>query len=243
MAKILTVDEYVAVSVRRWPRLFASTSYELSKFKVLDHIFNVLGNGLTLEHFLREALSEGERASVEPFFRCQTLLHGFKEMKDGWPRGYPSEVIAEEDKGKYPEIVFWVEQKTHNIEVPYPHFEREGSMVWGSGDVKFEQLGEEWRRGADWYYARCQAFFEDEERVKHYYFAFPGERDDVIMEGWKSVLKQKGELVLRYVEEYGRVPMGKKDWEAFCCFAWEKQRQEILAFIHETRMMLQVQLF
>jgi hypothetical protein len=55
---IITPEQYIDYATYNHPTLYASPSYEQSKLKVLDHMFNVIGNGITDSEFFTTPLTE-----------------------------------------------------------------------------------------------------------------------------------------------------------------------------------------
>lgn len=246
MTKLLTPDEYVTRSITRHPSLYASVSPEIAKLAIYDHTFNVIGNGLLLEDFQYEAPTPEEYAQAAKWFSCSKLFAGYTQVvtEDNWTRpvGVPSVYVLEEEKANHPQVLYWVKYLSRTRFVPYPNFQKQYSQVWDSKEFNLTMLSSEWAKAADWFYAQCQAFFLDEEQVLHYFRAFPGQYPlENVLREWRAALKKYDSteaISQAYGYEFEGDPSNDDDVARFCVRGWVQHREQVLAFLAETRDLL-----
>lgn len=82
MIHMLTPDEFVVRAVNKYPALYATSSYDDVKFKVLDHTFNTIGNGVYMEHFAGEPVTQEEIAAAQKWFKCSRAAYGYMKTND-----------------------------------------------------------------------------------------------------------------------------------------------------------------
>ncbi len=250
MKHILTPEEYIIRSVNSHPSLYASSSYDTTKFKVLDHLLNTIGNGLETESFVDESVSEDEMVAAQKWFNCTRAAYGYLKVKklyenSDWvaPDGGPEMVVPVNEMNKHPEIVHWLEFDCKATCIPYPNFQKQYSAVWDKRDIQFTELGVEWAKAAKWYYSKCKEFFLDAELVKQYHQAFPkpteNETQRTIKDYQKFMTDTKRypnaeEISRAYECEFIGDPNNDQDVSAFIVKLWKKEHQRIMCFIEET---------
>lgn len=251
MKRILTADEYILRSVSEHPSLYASPSSEESKFRVLDHILNTIGNGADMASFEGIPLTKKKVSATQKWFRCERAAYGYtktKEIGSGefkWtvPDGDYKVVAPVDELSNYPEIIHWVEFDTGHKRDPYPNFSKKYSAVWDKGDVKFEALGKEWAEAAIWYYEKCQEYFSDPRSYNSYHSAFPCDTEDKTNRTIKDYMSYIGSvdkyptnnaITEAYECEFIGDRTNKDDVAAFITRRWEKEHKRILDFIEDT---------
>ena len=251
MTNIMTPDEFIIRAVNAYPSLYAAPSYDAVKFKVLDHIFNTIGNGLYMEHFEGEPCTEEEIAAAQKWFTCKRAAHGYmKTRKLGgddieWvvPVGDPEVTVPVYEMVNHPEIVHWVEFDCVGKFAPYPNFKKQYSMVWDDRRINFAMLGNEWAQAAIWFYNQCRDYFMDDDRVKPYHSAFPKaskrETTNTISDYKKSIgdttkYPTNDDISKAYACEFIGDRTSDDDVAAFITRRWNAERQRILNFIDET---------
>jgi hypothetical protein len=249
-------DKYVFKCISEYPTLYGSTSFKTSKLKVLDHIFNVIGNGYA-DHNLHEILDVSNldisKKYIAKYLKCSGVWYGYKESNikrinisgEEWVyhSGEPEEfyLTNADDKVNYPEIADWIFSK-YNSFCPYPNFQKEYSMVY---DCKtFWNLDKSWFYAALCYYKECKKWF-----IKHefeYSSSFPckqkssTERRVKDMQQYLSQKKYKNnsEISKAYNCEFTGSIDNYQDVFNFLVKLWEKEKNRINIFIDETIKLL-----
>lgn len=247
--RILTPEEFIIRAVNAYPSLYAAPSYEDAKFRILDHTLNTIGNGLYMESFMGEPVTEEETVAAQKWFRCEQAAYGYLKTRkfgedDGWemPEGDPEVVVPVEEMKDHPHIVYWVEFDCTAKRDPYPNFQKQYSTVWDNRDIKFAQLGKEWAQAAAWFYSKCHDFFLDSNRVKSYHTAFPKpterETKNTIADYRRFMGVDKyptnEDITKAYECEFIGDRNNDEDVAKFITRRWNKEHQKILNFLHET---------
>lgn len=252
MTTIIKPTDFIIRAVNNYPSLYAAPSYDDSKFKILDHAFNTIGNGLYMSSFIGNPSTQQEISNAQKWFRCERAAYGYEkcttiecgEYSYPRPSGDPSVVVPLYEMPDHPQISRWVEFDCGAKESPYPNFKKEYSMVWDARDINFSDLGIEWVDAAIWYYTKCKEFFLDVEQSKQYYTAFPcsnERRTKNTVKDYKEVLskyKDADAITAAYEVEFIGDPHSDADVYSFIERRWLKEKQRILDFIEETLLRL-----
>jgi hypothetical protein len=243
--------EFVVRCVEKFPSLYASPSYGMVKFKVFDHVFNTIGNGLFLEDFTGKKISNDDVLNVIHWFNCEKASYGYEEFEEiNFDSGVFKKAIGDSvvvclfsDKDKHPNIKVWVDFDCCIERNPYPNFTKQYSIVWNSKDFDFSSMGKEWIEEAIWFYEECLKYFLDPERVKSYHYFFPQKNDYQN----KDLIDFTRKLIASYEKyptnedisnDYGVEFVGDRDNYSdlynFSIKVWEKEFNRILDFINET---------
>jgi hypothetical protein len=234
--KILTPDEYVVNKIQSYPTLVLSETYETSKLKVFNQLFNVIGNGVRDDEELLEQISGEPMVLSEKAFK-ETYWYGYDiDLTEK----HCIELVTdcyESDKLNYPKVSDWIELKIYPFN-PYPNFQVEYSTVYQC--PIFLTLGEEWIRAALHFYKHCKEWFKT--NWQYYHLAYPqmGENGND-----KSKFQQKDmmEWLEKYstheevTEAYGVEYDG--DVDKFMKKRWEKELNRINDYIDSTIRMLE----
>ena len=248
MTTIIKPTDFIIRAVNNYPSLYAAPSYGDSKFKILDHVFNTIGNGLYMGSFIGDPATPQATSDAQKWFQCERAAYGYEkcstieygEYSYSRPSGDPSVVVPLYEMPDHPQISTWVEFDCGAKESPYPNFKKEYSMVWDVRDIKFSDLGVEWADAAIWYYTKCKEFFLDDVRSKKYYSAFPStnERDTKkTVKDYMEVLSKyesADAITAAYEVEFIGDPHSDDDVSSFIERRWMKEKQRILSFIEET---------
>lgn len=250
MTSILTPEEFIIRAVNSYPSLYAAPSYDEAKFKVLDHVFNTIGNGMYMESFMGGPVSDEEIAAAQKWFACDRAAYGYMKTKTlgegahSWemPEGEPTVVVPVDEMKNHPEIVYWVEFDCDGKRDPYPNFQKQYSMVWDVRDINFVMLGREWAQAAGWFYNRCRDYFMDDGQVQSYHSAFPKDNErettNTIADYKRFMTVDKyptnADISKAYDCEFIGDRNNDDDVAAFIARRWNAERQKILDFIYET---------
>lgn len=251
MSKILTPEEFIIREVNKFPALYASDSYDETKFRIFDHVFNVIGNGLFTESFIGEPVTQDEIQQAQKWFNCKRAGYGYKDVIEVPYRG-KTRIVPDPDKNEqyivapieefnnHPEINLWIEFACDEAKVPYPNFDKKYSLVWD--DNMLDSCDKSWIKAAGWFYSKCHDFFLDDSRVSQYYYAFPTgnlNQDKKRIESFKKNMSfEKCPTNDDISKAYGCEFIGDRnnddDVSNFIAKRWQQELQEILNFIGET---------
>jgi hypothetical protein len=230
---MLTPTQYVHNQVMMYPSLFAAPSYENAAFKVFDHLFNTLGNGINeLKEFEVEAQECDKR-----YFTGEPIYYGYVEAEEIGGKLYPTLgqhaiTVLESDLRLHPEIKVWTDIRMTRRNAPYPNFKKEYSMVYSPC---FRSVDYKWLDAAVWFYNECLTFFSGD--CSSYPYAFP-----------KSTKHDTDLAILNQLEAFGKRSHEEisRDWEfpyngdieKFMKGKWQWELERIRGFIIETIGML-----
>ena len=160
---IITPEQYIDFATYNYPVLYASTSYEQSKLKVLDHLFNVIGNGINETEFYTKPLTKLQTLETQKWYSVDKVWSGYKrvcitDLSFVFP-DYSHLPIYAVEPNDCEEVKLWRESDVSYKFEPYPNFKKEYSLVW-KYDMK--TFGNEWIEIAIWFYEKCKEWFETE---------------------------------------------------------------------------------
>ena len=250
MEKILTPEEFIIRFVNEHPALFASSSYDETKFRIFDHVFNVIGNGLTTKHFMGKPLTQCEIETAQKWFSCKRAGYGYTKIIETLYRG-KTIVVADpdaneqpivapiQDFNKYPNVMHWIKFECDQGKIPYPNFKKPYSMIWDNRQIEFSSLGNDWNNAAIWFYKKCHNFFLDDSLVSQYSYAFPSEnaiRDKKSIEGLKNYLSferypTNDDITNAYHCEFIGDRNNDTDLFAFAVRRWKQELQKHCFFL------------
>lgn len=234
-----TVKQYVHHNVANYHILFASSSYDVSKFSVFDQLLNVIGNGIRSNENLIEHLNI-EIVDATRFFK-EPVTTGYYKLIDYGSGYFHADISGESvtcfisEKNQYPEVKRWVDYELkEEFKMPYPNFTKEYSLVWRCPE--FLNLDSEWKESAIWFYKKAREIISNRE--KEYSYAFPLETE---LKNKNTIDNQIAMFGNRTNEEVSR------DWQhpydgdivKFLTTRWQKEKQRIFDFIDETIEMLE----
>lgn len=245
---VLTPDEYVVFSVNQYPALYASPSYESTKLKVLDYVFNVVvGDSLYGECMYLKVRAE-DFSNAEKWFSCSEIAFGYVKVKEvvscnrKITIGVGDCITVPSAEVEYTTgIAHWSFMKCKEFKTPDPCFKEEYSLVWCQ-DGKFLEFGSAWIEAAIHYYLWCLSYFQDPVRYSSYHYAFPGNNE---AENLKRVrFYQESLSPEKYpTNEDISVACGcqfvgdrsnAEDVAAFASRRWNLERERIITFVEKT---------
>lgn len=242
--KFYTPEQYILKSLDLYPTLYSHSTYDEVKFHVLDHVLNVIGNGITKLSDFKYHDYDFDRA--RQFITNETIYTGYlKEDCDIKQSGKYEWIMPKfrslqnihyhakaSDRSKYPDVFYWLES-TRIPRVPYPNFEYEFSLVWSKKKFNFFKLGQEWVDAAIWYYQKCFEFFESDQSCE-YSLAFPQADEkstDRYLKDFQRMIKTYPDYE-SISEAYELIYLGD-DYE-FLCRRWIQESTRIKSFIIDT---------
>ena len=239
--KLYTPEQYILRAVSRYPTLFAGYDYDDTKFRVLDQLLNVNGNGIRNDKELLEHLEYHEFDEVDAarYTTGEPVYYGYYEVimigDTMLPApGGESISVLESDRDQHPDVKLWREVTRYKRD-PYPNFKKDYSIVWRSD---FKALGPEWCKAAIWFYTKCRGYFLGDCRGYHY--SFPKydtylDRDvtDRTLKDFQERIAGKYESYEALSEAYGVEGYNGDDYD-FLSRRWQREKNRILTYINET---------
>jgi hypothetical protein len=120
---------------------------------------------------------------------------------------------------------------------PYPNFSKQYSLLW---EVSLDVFPVEWLEEAQWFYTKCQEFFES-EKAGYYHSAYPNlqPRNSNTLEDWTKALEKRRKPEQTDEEFYAVVSKDYEcpyygDIEDFLIRRWKGELDKIMTFIKET---------
>lgn len=238
-----TPDQAILKFLGMYPSLYSDSTYDLVKIRVLDYIFNTVGNGIYSSNSFE--YQDYDFESSKKYITDETLCYGYHEEDIDRKIITPNEelycitksnskpiVCLTSEKDQYHDVVYWLDQKRYN-KVYHPNFEKNYSLVW---NPLFKNLTQEWIDAAIWYYTQAQNYFNNNPTDFHY--AFPNSKTTVEkqikeFEHFIKDYKSYAEISKAYELEY------TGDSYDFLSRRWQVELKRIQDFIQETLIMLE----
>ncbi len=237
---LISPDQFIKASICQFPTLYACETFEYSKFRVLDQLLNVIGNGIQVDEELDEYLFLEKVPDFSDYERYihEEIYYGYEKVRamEGsdvlFPEG-DSITCVESCKHLYPNVKKWVHCKKIKEKAPYPNFKKEYSTVYRTN---FERLGNEWIDAAIWFYQEAKVLLEQYESTYHYAYPCATERET---ENRKAdQLKAFGERTNEEISRDWEFPYDG-DIDKFLVGRWQKEKTRIFEFIATTISKLQ----
>ncbi len=253
---MMTPEEYVYSKIQSSPDFYIKEDFEITKFNIYDELFNSLNSHNGTEEFIDtiSKIKEIDYSRVERLLKEPTYI-GYKNVEelDLCDRTILLPItetciargILEDEKGNYPEVIFWQKNSTKNLNEimnerkgliintkfgPYPNFKKEYSTLWINKDELFDKLSQEWIKEIIWFYQTSLDAIENGCFKDHIEFPTGSEKEDEkIIEEYKKILKNQSleEISKNYNCEYNyNIP-------EFLSKRWIKTKMEYKNFINE----------
>lgn len=248
-------EEYLHCKVIQFPSSLSSTSPENSKFKALDHLLNVIGNGIRDDEELAEELNSVVAVNKQNAMRymCESteIVIGYKDTMLIGDRvaGTPDSemiVLLKEDVHLYPWIKHTLSLNVKDKKDPYQNFSKEYSLIYQA--PLFLTLSNDWIESAIWFYEKCLNYFQTDECATYHGNPTHNHIDEFV-----------DFFIQRYAEKYTKNPeLLSLDWnnvsfegtdfynrEAIAnmyLHQWDMNKQNIIHFIKETIALLKTHL-
>lgn len=248
----ISIDQYVISTIYKFPSLFNDMNYYQSKMKVLDHLLNTIGNGISNGDELLEHLSDINNDltmdDIKPYITGEPLFYGYFDVttytdkETGEIHHHPANISksiisTEADKVNHTDVVLWLSVLHYKFR-PYPNFLKGYSTVYRC--PSYLNLHKSFIEGAIEFYKYClELLIEDETR---YHNSFPCASDAET----KLRLRELRQHLNTYSsneqisEEYGVTFTG--DLYQFEVDRWNKEKSRIILFINETISLLKAHL-
>ena len=259
----LSVEEYVYGRILIFPTSYANKDFELAKFRVLDHLFNTLGNGCRNIEDFQEGLFKkqeidiirAERLCLEPtydgyeeveIFKADTMEFKFPKSETNIARN-----VFEEEKEKFPSVIYWIKNDPNEKDLediflerkdifintkfrPYPNFQKKYSILWNEPET-LKCLNIEWLNSLIWFYETSLTSIN--EGCFRDYSEFPT--------GSSKEDKRRIDEMLKFTKDKSYETISKDyelffdgNMEDFLTRKWLKTKKEYETFINETILLL-----
>lgn len=255
---LLTPEEYVYLMISKYPTLYAKSDFELSKFKVLDNLFNSLNSSTNdIEDFV-DTISKKREVDIEKskrylnetsfvgYSKVNEIDLGSRVLKTPDFSSIVIENIFEEDKKNYPEVIHWIgsnpkldkidimeERKGLNIEAkfrPYPNFSDKFSILWNNKDEMLNILSEDWIKEIVWFYKSSLEAINQGCFKDYQEFPTGSQKEDQIrIEEMKQFVRNK--TFEQITKDYEIEYNG--DMEDFLTKKWLKNKDHYINFINK----------
>lgn len=251
MSNIISPDDYIIRMVNTFPSIFASPTYKESKLRIMDHMFNTIGNGVSMKELSGEPATVEEQQQANRWFNCTKAAYGYKSDptpgKWRYETGDPDVVVPVGEKNQHPEINHWVDFDTYTApHVIYPNFTKQYSLVWDSRKFTFCHLGAHWGQAAIDFYTECRNLLisgEDCHFDRTFPSSDPAADDELVHEYLTSLLDTEkyptNEIIsTTYNCLFDGDRTDYQDVYKFLARRWEQRRANYIKFVDETIEML-----
>jgi hypothetical protein len=234
MSDFFTPDDYVLCQVDRHPSLYADTTFEGSKLRVLDQLFNVIGNGINDVDALVNCVKKREfnRDRAIRLTAGEKVFYGYYEVRDFGSGVYigkgESITVVDSERHQHPTVVDWLCCGVTPWR-PYPNFSKRYSNVFAD-DFK-TKVNDEWVGAAVWYYKKCLEWFETNSQMYHgaYPSINPARDAQYVLDMFKQ--RDKYETDEEFSKAYGVEYTG--DMDDFMRRRSDKTKASAIEFINE----------
>ena len=207
--KILDINSAINMCINMHPTLYNGKTFEDSKLKVLNHLFNVIGNGIReLEDFIERfqynecytkhyETPKKEYTNGTPLYRLYTEVE--KKFDDFlWPK--PDSLLegaySEEDLINV-EYEVKIPVSFHEFH-PYPNFKKEYSTIW-----KFSEIfDKDWLLNIKWFYEKCLDYHKS-DRIYSDFQAIP---KDFNNPKWEVRIEEQ-------IKSFNRTSKKRRSWD------------------------------
>lgn len=232
---MLTAENYIYSCIAQWPTLYAANSFDEAKMKVMNHLLNVIGNGIRDNEELAEHLNGYEQGQTpQDKYRALKFIEEdfYSGCSEDWEQFVDSlEEELETNKIKYPQMKW---RKYDNIRKysfnPYPNFQKEYSLIYNCSD--YLKLDKSWILVAIEYYQNCLIRFQEDQ--KDYHSRWPSENPEKTK---KDFLSHFGNKTNEQISKDYEFPFDG-DLDKFLTGRWQKEKARIIIFIEETIQLL-----
>lgn len=215
-------------------------SYEDAKLAVIDHFFNVIGNGInTTEDFLNYICIEDSNKSdseIAALFHMEHNIDSSEYFHNEFNSLLKKNGISEEAINN---LENKLKQKDKVNFFPYPNFKKEYSRIYY---IDFNRLGEHkesWIKTVQSFYETCIEWFNSEKSLNHFN-AYPTnnkDRDNYRLQEMKDYLSKKyknleegnEELYKKIAKDYG-IQSFNGDVHQMLCDMWIKNKEQWIKF-------------
>ena len=219
----MTFENHVKKSVAKYPSLYRTDDFEQSSLLVMNHTFQVLGNGLSWagENGYITDMQYGQES--DNIYVNEAICDVAFEMVWGLPYTLDFEGV---DGHK------WYTDASSYLSHPYPCFQKKYSCFW-EGGFDFIQL--DWLQAGIRWIKWCQEFFADSTRVTLYgnYHLSPANQRG-LKESVLDKMNEHGWSVDKVRTEYICPIFTGDNWEEFSTYRWEQELKSVNEYLSET---------
>lgn len=143
--KIPSLDDYCKSTIVKYPEIYYRENFNISKLLILDHLLNVIGNGIYSDNEFLKYIT-----------KYIILDSTYKE----WLKTNEN-LYKQRNKLKSEKINVDLE----SYFFPYPNFNKEYSTVYKLNIL--HKLNKDWITGFIWFYTECQVIFDNYNSNKY----------------------------------------------------------------------------
>lgn len=241
----MTPEQYVQNQILEYPSLYACSSFEESKFRIFDQLFNAIGNGISSKTFKKIVeddfvLSEQDIEKLKEYTSTDDFAYGYTEDQlVEWngqkvPNMYIGTtfiIVPQSKQEQYPHIAHWVPFSSNHRYQMHSNFDKEYSLCWDGKYTKY--LNKEWIESLIWFYEKCHDLFNKENIAEYYSSAFPEtteKKTQIRIRDFLSFIKDYSNE--KVSKEYGLEYYGDPD--EFLRRRWNIEKIRIIKFIEKT---------
>jgi len=159
---LITLEKCFAYYLNKYPRLYLSSSLELSKMKFYDHFLNTIGNQFKKVEDLYSDLSlaDTDMFDIPEKYISDTDIYCCYFSED---KRYTTNYIflTEEEASLNPLVVTKTKIKKNDFFLPFDNFNKKYSIVWTSEIDNFDLPS---LKEILWFYTECQKHFHSDDK-------------------------------------------------------------------------------
>lgn len=191
---MLSPERFIVSYIEQNQDYYHMFSYEDAKLAVMDHIFNVIGNGIHNTRQFTQYISIKDSGKSEE--EVAELLNGFQKIPDNILKRF-EEVLQKINTSteKAESFKRELKQKEKIDFNPYPNFDKDYSTIYF---LNFNRLGkhkESWIKAIQDFYQYCIEYLNSDKSLNNFY-AYPSNSEDknkIKVDEMKDYLSRKYE--------------------------------------------------
>jgi hypothetical protein len=234
--KLFTPEQYTKYQIVKYPALFSGvgTTYEIARVRIMDQLFNVIGNGILDDDDLLNTLEYNSdwKSYSSKYFEQEIYYVADEEIK----LGAPTSMLAEDVSKWKPKMLFERNKILTSMPIsqfdPYPNFKKEYSLAYKC--PLFLSLEKNWITEAIWFYEQCKEFFKSTPGLYHYAFPKDNDNNDRIVREQEEYF---GNRTHEEISKSWKYPYDG-DTHKFLTGKWQKELVSINEFIDNSIKLL-----
>lgn len=238
---MLSAERFIVSYIEQNQDFYHMFSYENAKLAVMDHIFNVIGNGI---HNTRQFIQYiSIKDSGKPEEEVAELFSGFQKIPDNILKGFEEILETINDSTEKAESFKRELMQKERIDFnPYPNFNKDYSTIYF---LDFNRLGkhkQSWVKAIQDFYQYCIEYLNSDKSLNNFY-AYPSNSEDKNkrkIDEMKDYLSRKyngfdegnEDVYNQIVKDYG-ISSFNGDINQMLCDMWTKNKKNWIQFSKE----------
>lgn len=238
---MLSPERFIVSYIEQNQDYYHMYSYEDAKLAVMDHIFNVIGNGIHNTRQFTQHISIKDSGKSEE--EVAELLNGFQKIHDNIQKRFEEilqKINASTEKAE--KFKRELKQKEKIDFNPYPNFDKDYSTIYF---LDFNRLGkhkQSWIKAIQDFYQYCIEYLNSDKSLNNFY-AYPSNSED---KNKRKIDEMKDYLSRKYVgfdegnkdvynqiaKDYG-ISSFNGDIDQMLCDMWIKNKKKWIQFSKE----------